>query len=81
MATNIEPQLCEPKSFDIRVDTSLSREREKICVYGIGQQFVEYQRSGGRELYAVSDQIFGNQAHILNSFGVCRRLVTREERP
>ncbi|CAJ1441559.1 unnamed protein product [Effrenium voratum] len=44
VATAIEPQLCEPKTFDIRVDTSLSREREKICVYGIGQQFVEYQR-------------------------------------
>eukprot|EP00434_Breviolum_minutum_P023701 symbB.v1.2.020906.t2/scaffold1784.1/size101483/2 len=44
VATNIEPQLCEPKTFDIRVDTSLSREREKICVYGIGQQYVDYQR-------------------------------------
>eukprot|EP00913_Durusdinium_trenchii_P009268 g8709.t1 len=44
VATNIEPQLCEPKTFDIRVDTSLTREREKICVYGIGQQFVDYQR-------------------------------------
>ncbi|CAE7543606.1 unnamed protein product [Symbiodinium sp. CCMP2456] len=44
VATAIEPQLCEPKTFDIRVDTSLQREREKICVYGIGQQFVEYAR-------------------------------------
>ncbi|OLQ13094.1 hypothetical protein AK812_SmicGene2916 [Symbiodinium microadriaticum] len=40
VATAIEPQLCEPKTFDIR----LQREREKICVYGIGQQFVEYAR-------------------------------------
>ena len=25
-------------------DSGLSREREKICVYGIGQQYVDYQR-------------------------------------
>eukprot|EP00931_Biecheleriopsis_adriatica_P048079 TRINITY_DN27768_c0_g1_i1.p1 TRINITY_DN27768_c0_g1~~TRINITY_DN27768_c0_g1_i1.p1 ORF type:complete len:5619 (+),score=1069.33 TRINITY_DN27768_c0_g1_i1:1474-16857(+) len=45
VATPIEPSVCEPKTFDKGVDTSLDRERQKICAYGIGQQFVSWDRA------------------------------------
>ncbi|CAE8718050.1 unnamed protein product, partial [Polarella glacialis] len=44
VATTIEPMLCEMKTFDPTIDTSLDRERRKICVYGIGQTFVDVPR-------------------------------------
>jgi hypothetical protein len=41
VATSIEPVICEARTFSPNVDTTLQRERELICDYGIGQQFVD----------------------------------------
>ena len=50
VATNIEPQLCEPKTFDIRVDTSsespvlMTWEEVAVVIFG-GRRKIHEKKS------------------------------------